>query len=431
MAGIPSISASRMSANAGARADSLDSLRRDLGHGSRPPAIVLGGQIAALAVIRGLGQMGVPVIVVWSGGQQFARTSSHVLAHVRAPSAEHAEEEYVDLLIRLVERTGHALVVPTTDSTVGAVARNKAALEGHCRVACADWEVAERFLDKRLTYEVAREAGVPAPETHHFSSLEEIEAARSSLAYPCVVKPRESHRFYARFHKKMTLVQTYDQLIGAWTEATAHGFSVLVQDFIPGSDTHGVNYNAYLGRHGEAVEATAQKLRLSPPRTGFPRVVVTRQIPELVEPARRLLQAMGFQGFANVEFKLDARDGAYKLMEVNGRHNFSGMLSLKAGINFPWIMYRHLIEGEPPPSISQRPGIYWIRLPCQPIQSLRELASEKPRLRHFVLPYMRPHVFDTLDAKDPKPFLATLAGKLRAQVRAVTRSRKRRAAVEA
>jgi|SRR5215212_244243 len=423
---------SRPAASPGARTDPLERLGRDFGDGSRPPAIVLGGHIPALAVIRGLGRMGVPVIVVWSGRRQIARTSSHVLAHVKAPSPEHAEDEYVDLLIRLVERTGPAsLVVPTSDSTLGTVARNKAALEARCRVACVEWEVAERFLDKRLTYRLAHEVSVPAPQTHDFRSLEEVEAAKPGLIYPCVVKPRESHRFYTRFRKKMTIVHTYGQLVEAWSEATDHGFSVLVQDFIPGPDTHGVNYNAYLGPDGAAVEATSQKLRLSPPRTGFPRVVVTKPVPEILEPARRLLQAMGFQGFANVEFKLDARDGTYKLMEVNGRHNFSGMLSLRAGINFPWIMYRHLVDHEPPPrDLYQRTGVYWIRLPCQPIQSLRELMSERPSPRHFLLPYAKRHVFDILEARDPKPFLANLGGAMRAQIRALPGSRKGRRPVE-
>ena len=111
-----------------------------------------------------------------------------------------------------------------------------------------------------------------------------------------------------------------------------------------------VNYNAYVSDGRPAVEVTAQKLRLSPPQMGFPRVVVSKEVPEVIEPGRQLLSAMGFHGFANIEFKKDPRDGTYKLMEVNGRHNNSGMLSVRAGVNFPWIMYRHLVQGELPPS---------------------------------------------------------------------------------
>lgn len=44
-------------------------------------------------------------------------------------------------------------------------------------------------------------------------------------------------------------------------------------------------------------------------------------VPEIVEPGRRIVRGMGIEGFANVEFKRDERDGRYKLMEVSGRAN--------------------------------------------------------------------------------------------------------------
>ena len=135
------------------------------------------------------------------------------------------------------------------------------------------------------------------------------------------------------------------------------------------------------------------------------------------EPGRRLLEGMGFYGFGNVEFKKDPRDGTYKLMELNGRHNNSGLLSVRAGINFPLIMYRHLVEGELPRSGSdQRNGVYWISVPGDPVRNLRTLGKHRLRLRHYLVPYLRPHVFDTWDRRDPRPFLTKLAAALRGRL---------------
>ena len=78
---------------------------------------------------------------------------------------------------------------------------------------------------------------------------------------------------------------------------------------------------------------------------GSPRVAISERIPDVVEPGRRILAAMEFRGFACIEFKLDRRDGVYKLMDVNGRHNLSGMLAVRSGLNFPLRQYRHLAEG--------------------------------------------------------------------------------------
>jgi D-aspartate ligase len=382
-----------------------------------PPAIVLGGYVAGLGVIRGLGAMGVPTVAVWSFKHEVARLSSHARISVEAPHPERAEEDYIGLLVGLAERMEGGLLVPTSDATLGVVARHKELLERHYEVACVDWETANRFLDKGHTYQLARRLGIEIPGTIEFGSAEEMEAAGPGLAYPCVVKPRHSHRYFERFGSKMAIARTHDELSRAWNEANGLGLEVVVQEFVPGDDDQGVNYNAYVCEGCPAVEFTARKLRLSPPQIGFPRVVVSAEVPEVIEPGRRLLSGMGFHGFANVEFKKDARDGAYKLMEVNGRLNNSGLLSVRAGINFPWIIYRHLVQGELPPSgLAQRNGIYWISLPSDPVRSVSEFSSRRLTLRHYLRPYLRPHVFDILDRRDLRPLLAKLAMTLRGRL---------------
>src|SRR5207249_9127600 len=108
------------------------------------------------------------------------------------------------------------------------------------------------------------------------------------------------------------------------------------------------------------VEFTSRKVRLAPPDFGFPTAVVSAPVPEVVGPGRRIVAAMGIEGFANVEFKRDARDGSYKLMEVNGRPNMSGALAVRCGIDFPLIAYRHLVHGVVPTAQRWERGVYWV-----------------------------------------------------------------------
>jgi len=63
-------------------------------------------------------------------------------------------------------------------------------------------------------------------------------------------------------------------------------------------------------------------------------VIVSQKIPEIIEPGRKLLAALNYEGFSCVEFKKDQRDQVYKLMEINARPNLSGALAVRAGINF-------------------------------------------------------------------------------------------------
>ncbi len=62
--------------------------------------------------------------------------------------------------------------------------------------------------------------------------------------------------------------------------------------------------------------------------------------------ATRLLDAIGWEGVAMVEFKLDDRDGLPKLMEINGRFWGSLQLAIDAGVNFPEVLLR-AISGQP------------------------------------------------------------------------------------
>ena len=98
------------------------------------------------------------------------------------------------------------MLIPTTDAAVKDVARRKHELEEHFLVDCPTWEVAERFIDKRHTYELAEAVGVPVPRTLVPTGTDDVEAYAAGFRYPCIVKPRESHLWAARLGGKLTVV---------------------------------------------------------------------------------------------------------------------------------------------------------------------------------------------------------------------------------
>ena len=64
---------------------------------------------------------------------------------------------------------------------------------------------------------------------------------------------------------------------------------------------------------------TQRRVRTYPVDGGVGIIDETTDEPELKEQAIGLLKAMKWHGPALVEFKIDARDGKAKLMEINGR----------------------------------------------------------------------------------------------------------------
>jgi predicted ATP-grasp superfamily ATP-dependent carboligase len=368
------------------------------------PALVLSTSTAALGVIRSLGRRGVPVIALYHDPHEVGWVSRWVHEAIRAPHPEHGEAALVELLLGLVPRFGGGVLMPCSDGYLGAVSRHKAELARHYRVACPDRETAKTVLEKSLTYAAANAAGVATPRSVVLESLAQAEREAGSARFPCLVKPVTGHQYFQLFQKKMVLAERAEELIAAYREAAAAGSAVMLQEFIPGPDANGVNYNSYCEDGEPLLEFTAVKVRNAPPQTGSPRVVMSQHVPEVIEPGRRLLRALRYTGFSCTEFKRDARDGRYQLMEVNGRHNMSSRLAARCGMDFPWLEYRHQAYGERPARCDFEDGVYWIDLSRDLVHTLMHRRSERYGLARLLEPYLRPHVFAELDWSDLRPF---------------------------
>jgi len=369
------------------------------------PAIVLSGHTMGLGVVRALGTMGVPVVLVHYDERDMAHVSRYVDVAIASPHPENAREEFIALLLDLAKQFAGGVLMPASDESLTVVAQNKGLLEKQYIVACPDWEVVRRCIDKKLTYALAEAHGVPSPKTRLPQSRAEVLDYAAAAEFPCLVKPSQSHLFYDRFKQKMFRVDTASQMLDIWQRATDAGLEVLLQEIIPGDDAQVVNYNAYAWGGRSLLEFTAAHVRNAPPWFGSPRVVVSQDIPEVLAPGRQILQALGYEGYACTEFKKDARTGIYKLMEVNARHNLSTLLAVDCGINFPWLQYRHLTSGELPAAADYRKGVYWVDITRDVGYSALYLRQERYSLNDYFRPYLLPHVFAILDWRDIRPFL--------------------------
>lgn len=369
------------------------------------PAIVLSAHTMGLGVIRALGVMDVPVIAMSYDREDMGCVSSYVKEVIHVPHPERFPNEFIDALMSSSSRFSGGLLIPASDETLTTVSRHKDLLEQGYTVACTDWEITKQFINKRYTYALAERLGIPVPRTLVPRSLADVERFSQTIQYPCLVKPAQSHQYYAVFKRKMVKAHTFDQLATACRQAFEAGLEIMLQEFIPGDDEQGVNYNSYFWDGIPRVEFTARHIRNAPPELGSPRVVLSEAIPEVIASGRELLKAMGFYGYSCIEFKRDTRDGVYKLMEVNGRHNRSLLLAVRCGINFPWLQYRHLIEGEMPSERPYETGVYWIDITRDIAYSATYLKEEHYAPVRYLRPYISPHIFAIFDLKDPKPFI--------------------------
>jgi len=372
-----------------------------------PPAIVFGCRKPGWGIIRALGQAGVPVIGAYYEKADIGCASRYLVEALQCPHPEFSNDEFRTFVTGLTARFPEAVLVPSDDTSLLALSRMQRTENPRLRVAAPDFRVVEQCVEKDRTYQLAGKIGVRVPRTATVRTLEEALAEATATGFPCLLKPAIGHRFYRMLGVKMYRVESAAALEELWSRIADIDDDMLIQEYIPGGDDHGVNYNALFNAGEPCVEITAAKRRLSPRGIGFPTVVANDYVPEIIEPARKLLAALGYHGFANVEFKRDARTGEYVLMEINARLNLSLLLSVISGVNFAVMLYRQRLGksiGDWSQADPYGRRLYYIDtwLDCR--EALRDIRSGTFSVKEFLTPYFSRHVSGVFCFSDPLPF---------------------------
>lgn len=376
--------------------------------GSRlgPGALIVGGDFQGLGIARSLGEYGVPVCVI-DDEPSVSRYSRYVEHAVRVDDLRD-EESAVAALLDTGRRLGLDgwVLFPTRDETVVACARHREALAEQFRVPVQPWETTRWAADKRLTYELAGELGVPVPRVR-----EAAEGAPSEADFPLVVKPAFKSPFIYATGVKAWRVENAGELRHK-TEQAATAVpldEVILQDYIPGDGRQQFAFCA-LVRDGEPVASmTVNRRRQHPIEFGRASTFVqTVDMPELERLSTRILGAMRYDGLVEVEFKVDPRDGEPKLLDINARSWGYHTLGRRAGVDFPTLLFRQAL-GEEVEKARATTGVGWIRLLTDLPTSAIEIARGQLRVSAFLRSLRDSRAESVFSPRDPLPGLAELA----------------------
>ena len=84
-------------------------------------------------------------------------------------------------------------------------------------------------------------------------------------------------------------------------------------------------------------------------------------LPAVEELSERLLRAIDYYGLVEIEYKLDQRDGLYKLLDINARAWGFHSLGAPAGVDFPYLLFADQM-GESTEQCRGKAGIGWLRM---------------------------------------------------------------------
>jgi D-aspartate ligase len=385
-------------------------IRRALGPRCEDPGgVILGGDYQGLGIARSLGRHGIGVCVI-DDEPSISRVSRFVRYGVRVRDLR-SESSLLEALAIARSRHGLAgwVLYPTRDENVAAIAANRHALARDFRVPTPALTSIRYLWDKRETYRLAQQLSIPIPRS--WFPRTEADLAEIEMDGPLVLKPAIKERFFYATRVKAWCAATKAELIAGFRRAAAivgEG-EVIVQELIPGGGEQQYAYCA-LFRDGSAMASmTVRRRRQHPSDFGRASTYVeTIDLPELAEPSLRFLQAAGYYGLVELEFKHDLRDRRYKLLDVNARtwgyHTLGGC----AGVDFPHLLFRDQL-GQSVEAGQARPGLRWIRLTTDVPNAIRDVRAGRLRCREYLRTLLHADTEAVFSLRDPLPGLYEIA----------------------
>jgi D-aspartate ligase len=374
-----------------------------------PGAVLLGSDFKALGVARSLGRRGIPSVVI-DNTPRSAWFSRYVVRRCRW-QGQMEGEAFLSFLLQL-GKEAHLerwVLFPVQDEVVEFVARNTGELAKIYQLVTQPWEVIQWANDKRCTYRMAEALGVPYPKTWYPTSEAALDAL--GITFPAILKPAISVHLQYAVRLKALPATSLAELASLYRVAShiIPPDEIMVQEIIPGSGKEQYSVGAFCKEGQTLLSMTARRTRQYPIDYGLGSSFVEAiEVPELLQPAQKLLEHMRVSGMVEVEFKRDSRDQRYKLLDINVRPWGWHTLCAACGLDFPYIVYRDA-QGQPSAPISPRYGPHWVRLLTDLPAALQERKAGITTLRAYLRSLMGKTVFSVMDWRDPLPVFGDFA----------------------
>jgi D-aspartate ligase len=344
------------------------------GTASQTGALILSGAHGSLEIARSLGRRGIPVWLVTSDNP--LPTFSHFIRRNISwpgPDWSGAASFLTDLAARHLLQ-GWVLFAGG-DAEVQFIAQNHTALGAVFTLTTPAWDVVRFAIDKRAMNARAAELGLAHPQSHYPRSRDEL--ANLDVRFPVVIKPANCEGRTAFTNAKAWRADDRRALLARYDDVAANAGAdrIIVQELIPGGGEAQFSYAALWDRGAPVGSLVARRARQYPIDFGFTSTFVeTIAQQDIADAACRYLKSLDYSGLVEIEFKYDARDGAYKMLDVNARAWSWIALGAAAGVDFPALQWQ-LAQGEHIEPRTARTGATWRYLSRDLVAAAQEMLA--------------------------------------------------------
>lgn len=364
--------------------------------------VLLGGAHGALAMARSFGRLGISVALV-TNDHPLPRWSHFVERQFDWPGPD--APDAAGFLLKLAAEHGFRkwLLLPCGDGEVKLVASEQSQLGSAFRLMSSPWGELNTLCDKQLLARRAADAGIAAPR--NFCVRSESEAASIDMTFPVVLKPAMRVTWNAFTRAKAWRADSREQFVKLYCEAAdlVGSDNVVVQELIEGGGEAQFSYAALWHNGAPVMEMTARRTRQYPIEFSYTSTFVESFPNDAVrEASQKLLRAGHFEGLVEIEYKFDAREGIYKILDVNPRPWSWIALCDAAGLNLARAM-QDIACGRTVQPATARTNAAWVHTTRDIVAALQLIARDRLDIDVYLGSLRRRLVFATFAIDDPMP----------------------------
>jgi predicted ATP-grasp superfamily ATP-dependent carboligase len=316
-----------------------------------------------LGITRSLGRLGVPIYNAdfHAFAPSFSSAYSHGKFRLRCSYDDPLR------LVEALQSCAHAIgqrciLLPTSDDATLFVAAQAGRLRESFIFPDRSPELVRSLCSKKLMYFLARKHQVPTPHTSFPQCRRDVIEFMEGVTFPIMLKAIDGSRLSQRTGKKMFIVRTKSELLETYDRAEDSAApNLMLQEYIPGGDDVVWMFNGYFNRDSECLLGfTGKKIRQCPIHTGCTSLGICVRNEAVEQLTRRFMREIGYRGILDIGYRFDARDGLYKVLDINPRIGATFRLFVgQSGMDVARAMYSDLTGGSVQPDYA-REGRKWI-----------------------------------------------------------------------
>ena len=341
---------------------------------SVPVVILRSIAYCGLGIARSLGRLGVPVYTVEGKQNTPVFSSRYNQGRFVWSVDDNPEADSVQYLAAVSQRVGrHPLLIPTTDYAALFVGRNATDLRQWFRFPEQPEGLVEALCSKKEMYLLAKRYGIPTAETAFPQSRRDVDAFLGSAVFPIMLKGIDGTRLCERVGKKMFIVRSAEELLDVYDRVEEPGNpNLMLQEYIPGGDDSIWMFNGYFDPNSDCLAGfTGKKIRQCPVYIGYTSLGICLRNDVVASQTLAFMKAVGYRGILDIGYRFDARDGRYKVLDVNPRIGATFRLFVgHNGLDVARALYLDITGQEVPKSLPWE-GRKWIVEDRDLISSLR------------------------------------------------------------